>query len=75
MAVEDVFWEDLQDDLKDPEFLRAYVTQWIRITTTDAIVRALDDARADANLSKAALARAINADPSALRRLDRKSVV
>ncbi|WP_306896788.1 helix-turn-helix domain-containing protein [Agromyces albus] len=69
MAAEDVFWEDLQEDLKDPEFVRSYVTHWVRIATTDAIVNALDDAREGAGLSKAALARAINADPSALRRL------
>lgn len=69
MAVEDAFWEDLREDLEDPEFLRGYITHWVRIATTDAIVNALDDAREDANMSKAALARAINADPSTLRRL------
>ncbi|NEN05844.1 helix-turn-helix domain-containing protein [Diaminobutyricibacter tongyongensis] len=69
MAAVDVFWEDLREDLKDPEFLREYVANWVRITTTDAIVNALDDAREHAGMSKAALARAINAEPSALRRL------
>ncbi|MCU1546621.1 MAG: family transcriptional regulator [Homoserinimonas sp.] len=69
MTAEDVFWEDLRADLKDPEFLRAYIAQWTRITTIDAIINKLDDAREGAHLSKAALARAINAEPSTLRRI------
>lgn len=69
MAAEDVFWEDLREDLKDPEFLRSYVTNWVKISTTDAIINALDDARENAHLSKAALARSINAEPSTLRRI------
>lgn len=69
MAAEDIFWEDLREDLKDPEFLRSYVTNWVKISTTDAIINALDDAREGARLSKAALARSINAEPSSLRRI------
>jgi DNA-binding phage protein len=69
MAAEDVFWDDLREDLKDPELLRAYIAQWTRITTIDAIINKLDDAREGAHLSKAALARAINAEPSTLRRI------
>jgi hypothetical protein len=41
MAAEDIFWEDLREDLKDPEFLRSYVTNWVKISTTDAIINAL----------------------------------
>jgi transcriptional regulator with XRE-family HTH domain len=73
MVAEDVFWKDLRDDLKDPEFLREYVAQWVRVSTTDSIINSLDEARIEAGLSKAALARAINADPAALRRLLGKS--
>ncbi|GIF19591.1 DNA-binding phage protein [Actinoplanes tereljensis] len=63
------FWDDLAEDLKDPEFLRAYVVESVRIATIDAVVNALDDARLAAGLSKAALARTIGANPDAIRRL------
>ncbi|MEV4350648.1 helix-turn-helix transcriptional regulator [Actinoplanes sp. NPDC049596] len=63
------FWEDLAEDLKDPEFLRAYVVESVRIATIDAVVNALDEAREAAGLSKAALSRAIGANPDAIRRL------
>jgi len=63
------FWEDLAEDLKDPEFLRAYVVESVRIATIDAMVNALDEARLAVGLSKAALARAIGANPDAIRRL------
>jgi len=63
------FWEDLAEDLQDPEFLRGYVRESIRIATIDELVNALDEAREAAGLSKAALARAIGADPAVVRRL------
>lgn len=64
-----VFWEDLAGDLKDPQFLREYVAQSIRIATIDRIVNELDAAREAAGLSKAELARAINSEPATMRRL------
>jgi transcriptional regulator with XRE-family HTH domain len=64
-----LFWEDLAADLQDPEFLREYVRESIRIATVDAIMNALDDARLAEGLSKAELARAIGAEPAAVRRL------
>ena len=64
-----VFWEDLMQDLEDPEFLRTYVLESIRIKSVDSIVNGLDDARVKADLSKAALARAISAEPATIRRL------
>lgn len=64
-----LFWEDLQRDLQDPEFLREYVAGSVRIAATDAIINALDEARVSAGLSKAELARAIGAEPAAVRRL------
>ena len=64
-----VFWDDLARDLEDPEFLRAYVVESVRISTIDQVVIALNDAREAAGLSKAALARAISAQPAAMRRL------
>lgn len=63
------FWADLAEDLQDPEFLRHYVVESMRIATIDRIVNALDEARDAADLSKAALARAINAEPAVVRRL------
>jgi transcriptional regulator with XRE-family HTH domain len=64
-----VFWDDLARDLKDPQFLREYVAQSIRIATIDRIVNELDVAREAAGLSKAELARAINSEPATVRRL------
>lgn len=63
------FWDDLAEDLKDPEFLREYVGESIRIETIDQLVNALDEAREAAGLSKAALARAVRAEPAVIRRL------
>ncbi|MCO6003403.1 helix-turn-helix transcriptional regulator [Actinoallomurus purpureus] len=64
-----LFWEDLAADLEDPAFLREYVRESIRIATVDALMNALDDARLAEGLSKVELARAIGADPAAVRRL------
>lgn len=66
---EGAFWRDLARDLDDPEFLREYVVESIRIATIDSIVNALDDARAAAGMSKAELARAISSEPAVVRRL------
>ena len=68
-AVQSVFWEDLASDLQDPEFLREYVAESVRIATIDRIVNQLDAARAAAGLSKAELARAISSEPATVRRL------
>jgi len=64
-----VFWDDLAQDLQDPQFLREYVAQSIRIATIDRIVNELDAAREAAGLSKAELARAISSEPATVRRL------
>jgi transcriptional regulator with XRE-family HTH domain len=64
-----VFWQDLARDLEDPEFLREYVVESLRIATIDRIVNALDEAREAAGLSKAELARAIGSQPAVIRRL------
>lgn len=63
------FWDDLERDLEDPEFLREYVVESMRISTIDAVINDLDEARQASGLSKADLARAIQADPAAIRRL------
>lgn len=64
-----LFWEDLIRDMQDPVFAREYITESVRIATIDAVVNELDGARRSAGLSKAALARAIGAEPAAIRRL------
>ncbi len=69
MEAPTAFWDDLVSDLEDPEFLREYVVESIRIATIDIIVNALDEARVAAGLSKASLARAISANPATMRRL------
>jgi transcriptional regulator with XRE-family HTH domain len=68
-AEQSVFWDDLARDLRDPEFLREYVAESIRIATIDRIVNELDTARAAVGLTKAGLARAISSEPATVRRL------
>lgn len=63
------FWKDLVRDLEDPDFLREYVVESMRIATIDEVVNTLDEARDAAGLSKAELARAIQVDPATIRRL------
>ena len=64
-----VFWQDLAQDLQDPDLLREYVVESLRIATIDRIVNALDEARVAAGLTKAELARAIGSQPAVIRRL------
>jgi len=63
------FWDDLAKDLEDPEFLRDYIVESVRIATIDSAINGLDEAREAAGLSKAELARAIQAEPATIRRL------
>ena len=63
------FWDDLARDLEDPEFLREYIVESMRIATIDSVITGLDVAREAAGLSKAELARAIQTDPATIRRL------
>lgn len=69
MTKHSAFWDDLARDLEDPEFLREYVVESMRIATIDDVVNAIDDAREAAGLSKAELARAIQKNPATIRRL------
>jgi DNA-binding phage protein len=63
------YWDDLAEDLRDPEFLRAYITESLRVDTIDRLVHELDEARVSLGLTKAQLARAISAEPAVVRRL------
>ena len=63
------YWEDLERDLADPDFLREFVIESVRIATIDEVVNALDDARIAAGLSKAEVARVLQVEPATVRRL------
>jgi transcriptional regulator with XRE-family HTH domain len=64
-----VFWDDLARDLEDPEFLREYIVESMRIATIDDLVSSLDRAREASGMTKADLARAISVEPAVVRRL------
>jgi DNA-binding phage protein len=68
-SVRSTYWDDLAEDLRDPEFLRAYITESLRVETIDRLVHELDEARETLGLTKAQLARAISAEPAVVRRL------
>lgn len=55
--------------MEDPEFEAAYRQHRARIDAIDELIRALDDAREQQGITKATLARRIQAEPAALRRL------
>ena len=63
------FWDDLAEDLDDPEFLREYIVESVRVATVDRVMNTLLDAFNAAGLSKADLARAIHQQPASVRRL------
>lgn|GEM_PF-3279168 len=55
--------------IEDPEFEAAYKQHRARIDAIDELMRALDDAREQQGITKATLARRIQAEPAAVRRL------
>ncbi len=57
------------EQLRDPEYRRAYKTARARIARTDQLVRSLDERRVERGMTKAALARAAGVQPEAVRRL------
>lgn len=64
-----VFWNDLAKDLEDPNFLRDYIVESVRIQGIDRVMNQIEDARDEIGITKAQLARAINAKPASVRRL------
>lgn len=64
-----VFWDDHQAGLDDPEYARAFAAESIRVSTIDTIMNTLTEQVEASGLSKTALARAIGANPAAVRRL------
>jgi ribosome-binding protein aMBF1 (putative translation factor) len=55
--------------MEDPEFEAAYKQHRARIDAIDELMRALDEAREQQGITKATLARRIQAEPAAVRRL------
>jgi len=70
-----VFWDDLAKDLKDPEYLRTFLLESIRLSTVDALITQLDEARLETGLTKAALARKLGSEASNVRRFFAKGQV
>lgn len=62
------FWEDLAKDLKDPEQLRLFLLESIRISTLDSLVNQLNDVRSKSGFSKADVARKLGSEPANIRR-------
>ena len=69
MSEHGLFWDDLTDDLKDPAYKREFLRQSLRIQTIDNLINELDVAREGLEMSKADVARAIGAEPAAVRRV------
>lgn len=63
-----VFWDDLAQDLEDPEQLRLFLLESIRISTFDSLVNQLDDARYKSGITKAEVARKLGSEPANIRR-------
>jgi DNA-binding phage protein len=63
------FWDDVSNDVKDPEFARAYASEAIRIRTIDSLVNALNDAAEAEGVTRAEIARAAGMQAAAVRRL------
>src|SRR5487761_2749901 len=64
-----VFWDDLEHDLKDPEFYQHFALEQNRINTVDRVMNGLIDALEASGLTKADVARAVDNHASAIRRL------
>jgi DNA-binding phage protein len=62
------FRDDLALQLEDPEFYADFMLQSIRIRAFDSIMNTLEDARIEAGISKAQLARLIDMNPAQVRR-------
>lgn len=76
MAIkQSVFWDDLAKDLEDPEYLRLFLLESIRLSTLDIIINQLDEARLESGLTKAELARQLGSEAANVRRFFAKGPV
>ena len=57
------------EQMRDPKVRESYEKVRREIDSVDQLIRVIDEARADAGMTKAALARKISVEPAALRRL------
>ncbi len=69
MATKTGFDKFLDEKLRDPAFREEYEVARAGIAATDALIRALEGARAGRGISKAELARRISVKPEIVRRL------
>jgi DNA-binding phage protein len=67
--VRNVFWDDVELQLEDPEFRRHFVLEQNRIETVDRVMNLIMDALERSGTSRADVARAVGAHASAIRRL------
>lgn len=63
------FWHDADIDLKDETYRRQFVFGKHRVQTIDRLINGLEDARDDAGLTKADLARRTGMSDAVVRRL------
>ena len=63
------FWDDHATDMRNAEYRHHFVLESRRIAVIDAMINRLNELRETEGLSKAQLARAIEKDPAAVRRL------
>lgn len=63
------FWNDVGNDLEDPDYRREFIKESVRIRSIDAIINALLEAQTESELTKAAIAHAIDVKPETIRRL------
>jgi transcriptional regulator with XRE-family HTH domain len=63
------FWDNLAQEMEDPEFRREFFLERLRISTIDDLIGNLDEAREGLELSKADIARAVGAQGSVVRRI------
>ena len=62
------FYQDLEKNLKNPQFAAAYQRETIRIKMIDDLINQLDNARSIEGLSKTELALALQQEPANIRR-------
>lgn len=63
------FWIDHERRLEDPEYARAFAAESVRVATIDSIMNTIAEQVEASGMTKTALARAIGANPAAVRRL------
>ncbi len=69
MSQRSAFWDDHEASMADPEYRRHFILESRRIEVIDSVVNELDELREQQGLSKSELARAIERQPAAVRRL------